>query len=144
MTIISRPSGHPTNFTPMDAQLFYKELGRLLYTIAAVDGAVREKEKGTLKWLVKDLLVPIEAGMDHHGSDQAFITEFEFDVLTERGAGAEETFDSFMTYMRGHRYHITAEKRELVYACAEAVAHSFHGINAKELPLLIELHKLLG
>lgn len=128
----------------MEAQLFYKELGRLLYSIAAADGSVSRKETETLKWLVKDLLVPIEAGKDHFGTDQAYITEFEFDVLADRQATSEEAFDSFITYMREHRYHITAEQRELVYACADGVANAFHRVNAKELPLLIELHRLLG
>jgi hypothetical protein len=128
----------------MEATLFYKELGRLLYAIAAADGRVQQKEKDTLKWVVKDLLVPVESGMDHHGTDQAYITEFEFDVLLEREATSDEAFESFMTYMDGHRHHLTTERRELVYTCADAVAHAFHGVSARELPLLIELHKLLG
>ena len=65
----------------MQAQLFYKELGRLLYAVAAVDGTVSPKEVETIKRVVKKRLVPVEAGMDHFGSDQAYITEFEFDVL---------------------------------------------------------------
>lgn len=128
----------------MEATLFYKELGRLFYAIAAADGEVRSKEKETLKWVVKDLLVPVESGVDHHGTDQAFITEFEFDVLMDRNASAEEAFDSFMAYMEGHRHHVNEERRELIYTCADAVANAFHGVSAKELPLLIELHKLLG
>jgi hypothetical protein len=32
----------------MEAQLFYKELGRLLYAIAAADGSVSDKEVATL------------------------------------------------------------------------------------------------
>jgi hypothetical protein len=128
----------------MEATLFYKELGRLLYAIAAADGKVRQKERDTLKWVVKDLLVPVEASVDHHGTDRAYITEFEFDVLLDRDATAEEAFDSFMVYMQGHRDDLPEERRELIYTCADAVAHAFHGISAKELPLLIEVHKLLG
>lgn len=128
----------------MEATLFYKELGRLLYAIAAADGRIREKERETLKWVVKDLLVPVENGVDHHGTDQAYITEFEFDVLQDREATSEEAFDSFMAYMEGHRHHLSEERRELIYTAADAVAHAFHGVSAKELPLLIELHRLLG
>lgn len=128
----------------MEATLFYKELGRLLYAIAAVDGPVRSKEVETMKWVVKDLLVPVEAGIDHFGTDKAYITEFEFDVLAERQASSDECFDSFIAYMARHRTDLSEERRELIYTCADAVAHAFHGVNSRELPLLIELRKHLG
>ncbi len=128
----------------MEAQLFYKELGRLLYAIAAADGTVNEKEVATLKRVVSELLVPVEVTTDHFGTDQAYITEFEFDVLADRGASVEGAFDSFIAYMARHRNDLTPERRELIYAAANAVASAFHGVNAKELPLLIELREHLG
>lgn len=127
----------------MENTLFYKELGRLLYAIASADGKVSTAEIRTLKWVVKDLLVPVEAGRDHHGTDQAFITEFEFDVLHDRGATSEEAFDSFVAYMAGHKHHLPEEKREMILTCADSVAHSMHGVGSHELPLLIELRKQL-
>ena len=128
----------------MEATLFYKELGRLLYAIAAADGKVTTKEVETLKWVVKDLLVPVESGTDHHGTDQAYITEFEFDTLLDRDVPADDAFTSFAEYMRAHRNNLPPEKRELIYTCADSVANAVHGVNAKELPLLIELHRMLG
>ncbi len=128
----------------MEAQLFYKELGRLLYAIAAADGTVSEKEVRALKRIVSEQLVPQEVSTDHFGTDQAYITEFEFEVLAERGASSEEAFDSFVAYMSRHHGDLPAERKRLIYACADAVAGAFHGVNKAELPLLIELHKLLG
>jgi len=128
----------------MEATLFYKELGRLLYAIAAADGKVSTKEIDTLKWVVKDLLVPVEASTDHFGTDQAFVTEFEFDTLMDRGMSSANAYESFSTYFSEHRYHLGRERKELIYTCADAVANAMHGVNAKELPILIELHKLLG
>ncbi len=128
----------------MEATLFYKELGRLLYAIAAADGKVSRKELDTLKWVVKDLLVPIEPGTDHFGTDQAFITEFEFDTLLDRGVSPDDAFNSFAEYMKAHRDHLPEDKRELIYTCADSVANAMHGVNAKELPYLIGLHRLLG
>lgn len=128
----------------MDATLFYKELGRLLYAIAAADGKVTRKEVDTLKWVVKDLLVPVEAGTDHHGTDQAFITEFEFETLMDRGMTSEEAYTSFAAYMDGHRHHLPEEKRELIFNCAGSVARAMHGVNAKERSLLNDLHRRLG
>ncbi len=128
----------------MEATLFYKELGRLLYAIAAADDHVTPKEVETVKWVVKDLLVPVESGTDHHGTDKAFITEFEFDTLLERTATSEEAYASFTAYMEQHRHHLPEERRELIYNCADSVANAMHGVNAKELPLLIDLHRMLG
>lgn len=128
----------------MEATLYYKELGRLLYAIAAVDGKVSPKEVETMKWVVKDLLVPVEASTDHFGTDSAFVTEFEFDTLLERDVTAEDAYSSFTTYITQHRYHLTKEQRELIYTCADSVANAVHGVSARELPLLIDLHRTLG
>ncbi|MBK9149273.1 MAG: TerB family tellurite resistance protein [Flavobacteriales bacterium] len=127
----------------MEAQLFYKELGRLLYAIAAADGKISDQEIRTLKKVVSDQLVPQEVSTDHFGTDQAYITEFEFDVLAERGASVEGAFDSFIAYMARHRHDLTTQRKELIYRCADAVASAFHGVGKAELPLLIELHKHL-
>ena len=128
----------------MEAQLFYKELGRLLYAIAAADGVVSEKEVATLKRIVSEELVPLEASTDHFGSDQAFITEFEFDVLADRSASSEGAFDSFIAYMSGHKKDLEPERKALTYRAAEAVANAFRGVNKDELPLLIALRRHLG
>lgn len=128
----------------MEATLFYKELGRLLFAIAAADGKVSPKEVDTLKWVVKDLLAPVESGTDHFGTDMAFVTEFEFDTLLERGMSSDDAYASFSAYIVEHRYHLDRERRELIYICADAVANAVHGVNAKELSLLIDLHRKLG
>lgn len=128
----------------MEAQLFYKELGRLLYAVASVDGKVSPREVDTFKRVVKERLVPVEAGLDHFGTDQAYITEFEFDVLAERNATSEEAYTSFIAYMARHRDDLGEERRDLIYACAHAVARAVHGVGAKEFPLLVDLHRHLG
>lgn len=128
----------------MEAQLFYKELGRLLYAIAHIDGRISAKETETVKRIVKERLVPVEAGMDHHGTDQAFIAEFEFDVLAERDATSEEAYNSFIAYMSQHKHDLSEERRELIYRCAHDVARSVHGISSQEFPLLVDLHRHLG
>lgn len=127
----------------MEAQLFYKELGRLLYAIAAADGSISDQEVAALKRIVKEELVPQEASTDHFGTDQAYITEFEFEVLADRAATSEEAFDSFTTYMARHRNDLSEDRRELIYRAADTVARAFHGVGKKEMPLLSELHQHL-
>jgi hypothetical protein len=81
--------------------------------------------------------------MDHFGTDMAYITEFEFDVLADREATPEEAFDSFIAYMSQHQKDLTPERKQLIYLTAEAVARAFFGVGQKEVPLLIELHRHL-
>jgi hypothetical protein len=127
----------------MNQKLFYKELGCLMYALAAVDGAVKPKEMTTLKRIVHDQLVPFEPGSDKYGTDNAFITEFEFDVLADQVADPQDCFDSFVAYISQHRKEVTPQRRELIYSMADAVASAFHGVNKKELVLLNELHREL-
>lgn len=127
----------------MEAQLFYKELGRLLYAIAAADGRVSSKEVRELHRIVSEQLVPQEVATDHFGTDQAFITEFEFEVLADRAASVQGAFDSFIAYMARHKHDLTPGRRDLIYRCADAVARAFHGVGRAELPLLKELHQHL-
>ena len=57
---------------------------------------------------------------------------------------ADDAYASFRAYIAQHRYHLNKERRELIYTCADAVANAMHGVSAKELPLLIDLHRTLG
>jgi len=125
----------------VDQRKFYAELGHLLYALAAVDGRVQAQEIETMKRVVAEQLVPQEASKDHFGTDRAFITEFEFDVLVERGDPPEEAFGSFLTYFGQHKARITQEQKLLILRAAEVVAHAFHGVNAKELSMLAELER---
>lgn len=144
MTVLRVVPWYSSQLQPiMEAQLFYKELGRLLYAIAAADGKVRDKEVATLKRIVSQELVPQEASTDHFGTDQAYITEFEFEVLADRNASVEGAFDSFIAYMARHKNDLAPERKDLIYRAADAVGSAFHGVNKAELPLLVELHRHL-
>ncbi|MBL7964011.1 MAG: TerB family tellurite resistance protein [Flavobacteriales bacterium] len=127
----------------MNHQLFYKELGRLLYAIAAVDGRVSKAEIDRLHDVVSRRLVPLEPATDKYGTDQAYITEFEFDVLADQGADPGDMFDSFVSYISQHRKEVAPELRDLILELSDQVAHAFHGVNKEELALLIELRKEL-
>ena len=127
----------------VDQKKFYSELGKLLYAIAAVDGRIHAKEAATMKRVVSEQLVPQEASTDHFGTDQAYITEFEFDVMAENDESPEEAFDSFAIYLTQHRERLCAEQKELVMRAADVVAHAFHGVHGKELRMLAELKRRL-
>ena len=127
----------------VDQKKFYSELGKLLYAIAAVDGQIHAKEAATMKRVVSEQLVPQEASTDHFGTDQAFITEFEFDVMAENEESPEEALDSFAIYLTQHKDRLCAEHKELLLRAADVVAHAFHGVHGKELRMLAELKRRL-
>jgi uncharacterized tellurite resistance protein B-like protein len=128
----------------MNHQLFYKELGRLLYAIAAADGRVSPAEVRRLHEVVAQVLVPAEPATDKYGTDQAWITEFEFDVLAEQGADPQGEFDSFIAYLSQHRREVSDDLRGTVLLAAEAVAGAFQGISRKEQHYLEALRRELG
>jgi uncharacterized tellurite resistance protein B-like protein len=126
----------------MNHQLLYKELGRLLYAMAAADGRISPAEARRLHEVVQGELVPMEPATDKYGTDQAWITEFEFDVLAEQEADAQGEFD-FIAYISQHRKELTPELRATILRMAEAVAQAFHGVHRKEQTLLNALRKEL-
>ncbi len=127
----------------MNHQLFYKELGRMLYAIAAADGVVSKAEVAMLHEVVLTELVPAEPATDIYGTDQAWITEFEFDVLVDQQADPQGEFDSFIAYLSQHRKEVGPELRETILRVAKKVANAFHGVNRHELPFLSALHREL-
>jgi hypothetical protein len=106
-------------------------------------GSVSDQEVAALKRIVKEELMPQEASTDHFGTDQACITEFEFEVPADRGTTSEEAFESFTTYTARHRPDLDEERRELIHRAADTVARAFHGVGRKEMPFLSELHRHL-
>lgn len=102
------------------------------------------KEVDTLKRIVKERLVPHELFKDHFGSDQAFTTEFEFDVLVDQGADADACFESFIAYMSQHRDEKQVALDHTILRAADEVANAFHGVNKKELGYLMELRKSMA
>ena len=81
---------------------FYSEMGKMLYALANVDKEASQKEVKTLKELVRKELVPKESSIDVYGTDAAYYTEFEFDVLAETMMfEPEAAFESFINYIEG-------------------------------------------
>lgn len=111
--------------------------------MAAADGRITAAETKRLYEVVQGELVPMEPATDTYGTDQAWITEFKFDVLAEQGADAQGEFDSFIAYISQHRKELTPELRSTILHMAEAVAKAFHGVHRKERALLNALREEL-
>jgi hypothetical protein len=127
----------------MDLREFYAEIGKLLYAVADVDGAISKKEKENLHQLIQSRLMQRETHTDEFGTNDAWYAEFEFDVAEDQIMTSEDAFLSFIEYVREHRLGFDAQMRELCITLAERMAACYHHTNRKELALIRQLREAL-
>lgn len=127
----------------MDTRMFYAELGNLLYAIADVDGVITPGERQELHSLIASRLAHREVHTDEYGTNDAWYTEFEFDVAEDRGMSPEEAFASFANFMELNREGIDEHTREICLAIANKLADTYHHTNNKEKWLIQQLREVL-
>src|SRR5690242_3814458 len=111
---------------------FYSEVGKLLYAVAAADGAVHKKEYDKLREIVEKKLVPAEHSTDQFGTDSAYYAEIEFDILLDQAADSTSCFNSFCNYVEAHRTALDAHLKRMVMNLANELGRLYHGTNTKE------------
>jgi hypothetical protein len=127
----------------MDIKLFYAELGKLLYAIADIDGVITTQERDELHKLIGSRLTQREIHTDEYGTNDAWYTEFEFDVAEEQGMSAEEAFDSFATFMSENAGKLDPHMKDICLLLADRLAGSYHDTNHKEKQMLQKLKEVL-
>jgi hypothetical protein len=127
----------------MDMKMFYAELGNLLYAIADVDGIITPQEKKELHDLIASRLTQREVQTDEYGTNDAWYTEFGFDVAEEKGTSSEEAFASFAAFLETYKLNINRQTREICLALANKLAETYHYTNQKEKALIQKLKELL-
>jgi uncharacterized tellurite resistance protein B-like protein len=128
----------------MDHKRFYKELGKLLYAVAASDGKIHPAEVSKFRTLVREEVVPVEKSQDQFGTDNAYYAEFEFETLADKDFPAEDAYHSFILYLKEFQGKIDPEMKNLCLQAAEKVAAASHGINKKESQYLLDLKSHLN
>ena len=123
---------------------YYKQLGNLLYSMAAIDGSVAPKELDKLRKLVREKLVPAEIHLDEFGTDMAYVVEFQFDLQNEQDLGSQVAWEEVEEYLKHNASLLPEADKQHMLAAAESVAAAFHGINKEEHQLLVRLKKSLG
>ncbi|NNE32448.1 MAG: hypothetical protein HKN40_08775 [Winogradskyella sp.] len=119
---------------------FYRNLGKLFYAIAAVDGTVRPIEIHKLKTLVKEQWLDIDPLEDAFGNDAALHIEVVFDWLVMDGEpNASTCFNDFVRYKDKQKDLFTNEVKKLILKTASTIAYAFSAINKSELILLAKL-----
>lgn len=123
---------------------YYKQMGNLLYSVAASDGSIAPKVWKELRRMVKEELVPQEHHNDEFGSDSAFAVEFQFDLLEGNDIPANQAWEELEEYLKHNAPLLPVADKERLMDGARKVAASFHGINKEEKSLLGKLEKLLS
>jgi hypothetical protein len=129
--------------TDMLYKQFYSEVGKLLYAVAKIDGAVSHEEKAELKKLIRKDLVPVEKSMDEFGTDAAFYAEFEFDILEDSNASPRAAFNSFISYIENHHSAFDRRLRTATLKVANELADLYHQDSEKEKELIAILKSKL-
>ena len=127
----------------MDIREFYAETGKLLYAVAEVDGVITKREKQSLHKLIQNRLAHRETHTDEFGTNDAWYTEFEFEVAEEQGMSSEDAFNSFVDFIQEHRNKMDRELKEICFILADRLAESYHLTNKKEKLLIQKLKELL-
>lgn len=123
----------------MDIRNLYAHIGKLLYTVSDIDGVVSAREKERLHELVRDRLVKFETNMDGFGTNSAWYAEMSFDYHDYTESDPDQTYQSFIDFIKIHRKDIDPELRSLMFDLASDIANAYYKLNAKERTLLREL-----
>jgi uncharacterized tellurite resistance protein B-like protein len=127
----------------MDIKLFYAELGKLLYAVADIDGVITPQERDELHSLIASRLTQREVHTDEYGTNDAWYTEFEFDVAEEQGMTSDEAFNSFAAFMSEHKKKLDPHMKDICLILADKLASAYHDTNHKEKQMLQKLKEVL-
>jgi len=81
---------------------YYKELGKLVYAVAAADGAIQPEEKEKLHQFVLKEMAYHEHTVDSSGMNQAFYVDFEFDSAEEKHSDTGEIIKSYSRFVHSN------------------------------------------
>jgi nucleotide-binding universal stress UspA family protein len=118
---------------------FYRQLGRLLYSIAATDGKVRKQERKAMKEFVFKTLSHHETQNDSSGMNEAFYTMFEFDEMENQMSDSTMLFNDFISYYNEHESVIDEDLKAFCLYASLNIAAAFKNINKQEEKMLEKL-----
>jgi uncharacterized tellurite resistance protein B-like protein len=127
----------------MDLKEFYAETGKLLYAVAGADGVITNREREALHNLIQTRLMQRETHTDEFGTNDAWYTEFEFEVAEEQGMSAEDAFNSFSEFIDENKNKLDHDLKDICIILADRLAESYHHTNKKEKNIIQRLKETL-
>lgn len=123
--------------------LFYQNLGKLFYAIAAADKVIREEEVKELKKIVNKEWVALGEVKDQHEIDEMRQIKIIFNLLREQMCNPNDCFADFKSFKETHEHLFNEDVKQLIWKTANAITLSFSGRNKSELIMLTELGTIL-
>jgi uncharacterized tellurite resistance protein B-like protein len=127
----------------MDIREFYAETGKLLYAVAEADGAISNRERIALHNLIQTRLAQREKHTDEFGTNDAWYTEFEFEVAEEQGMSPEDAFNSFAEFIDENKNKLDRDLKDICIMLADRLAESYHHTNKREKTIIQKLKEIL-
>lgn len=124
--------------------LFYVQLGKLFYAIAASDKVVRDEEFSKLKKCILDYWLEVDNLKDSLGHDAAHLISIVFEGVEAFNEDPQDMYDAFINYKNEHPHFYTLEVKNIIIQTAWSVARSFSGVNKAELVMLGKLEIALS
>ncbi|MFD2533845.1 hypothetical protein ACFSQS_01915 [Gelatiniphilus marinus] len=120
--------------------LFYQNLGKICYAVAAADKEVHPLEHTKLKELVKKHWLDTAIVKGTCSSNAAYHIELVFNSLNNKNnLDAHTCFKDFVAYKNLHKHLFTTKIRRLILKTTSEIAHAYSGINKSELIMLAKL-----
>ena len=121
----------------------YEHLGKVFYSIAAIDKTIRTEEIDKLKQIIKTEWLPLENSLNEFGDDTAYEIEIVFDWLVANDWELEQVIPYFKIFREEHQHLFTPEINSLILKTANAIAYAFSGKNKSEHVLINQLNSIL-
>lgn len=112
---------------------YYKELGKLVYAVAAADGVIQPEEREQLHQFVLKEMASHEASVDSSGMNQAFYVDFEFDATEEKHPSSEVVIKSYARFVHNNFESNDSELISNSLKLLEAVALAYTKKNEKNI-----------
>ena len=123
--------------------LFYQNLGKLFYAIAAADKVIREEEVKKLKQLVNTEWLNLGQVKDKSEVDAMRQIKITFEQLAAQTQNPNDSMADFKLFKKANENLFTDDVKQLIWKTANAITKSFSGRNKSELILLAELGIIL-
>ena len=122
------------------AIIFYQNLGKLFYAIAAIDNNVRGEELDKLKEMVKKEWLTTNYIHDDLklNAENSIINTFRW-LHDDNEYDADTCYNSFLNFKKEHEWLFTNDINKLILKTARTIAASFSKVNKSELMLLAKL-----
>lgn len=119
--------------------LFYQNLGKLFYAIAAADKVIRKEEVKKLKQIVNTEWLNLGGVKDKSVIDAMRQIKITFDQLAQQTQNPNDSMADFKSFKKEHGKLFTDDVKHLIWKTASSITMSFSGRNKSELIMLAEL-----